>query len=135
MIDNVRKLDKRVLLNQIINDPIVNAQIIDANQYQWNRGLEADGTFMGNYSNVSVTKYGKSPGPIKLKDTGATRESMKVVIQGDGFVMHADMDLHGTDLTERFPKALGLTSESISDLQPEIKERLIERVRNEVLKR
>ena len=135
MGDNARQLDSRVMLNQIIQGGSINAQIIDANQQQLQSGIEADGSSMGNYSPVSVAKYGKPDGPITLKDTGATYDTMVVVIAGDSIKIHADMDLHGVDLTERFPNALGLTSDSLDELKPEIATDVIDKTRTQLLQR
>jgi hypothetical protein len=89
---------------------------------------------MGNYSPISVSKYGKEAGPIKLEDTGATRATIKVVVNDGCYNMSAEMDLHGTDLSERYPAALGLTTESKNELMPEIKSNVIDKVRTQILK-
>ena len=46
------------------------ARIAKMNVQQMEVGLKADGTYQEPYSEVSVSKYGKEPGYIKLKDTG-----------------------------------------------------------------
>lgn len=130
---NIHDLDSKTIVTEIIAQPLISSEIIDAQKAQWNVGLEADGSFMGNYSPISVSKYGKPDGPIKLEDTGATRESIKVLINDGSFTTTADMDLHGVDLAAIYPAALGLTSESVAELMPEIKSNVIEKVRAKIL--
>lgn len=133
MQKNVLELNTNAIISEIIAQPLINSEIIDAQKAQWDIGLEADGSFMGNYSPISVSKYGKPDGPIKLEDTGATRESIKVLINDGSFTTAADMDLHGVDLAAIYPAALGLTSESLAELMPEIKSNVIEKVRAKIL--
>lgn len=131
MQQNIHELDSKNIVTEIIQQPLINSEIIDAQKAQWDVGLEADGSFMGNYSPISVSKYGKPDGPIRLEDTGATRESIKVLVNDGSFTTTADLETH--DLQLRFPNALGLTSESLSELMPEIKSNVIEKVKNQML--
>lgn len=126
-VKQFRKVDINTILNSVMEEPSIQSQIIDLNYAQLDKGLEADGTFMGNYSRVSVEKFGKRPGPIRLYDTGATRESFKVRADRDSFVITGNMDLHGVALDVIYPKALGLSNESVAEIVPEIKERVIEK--------
>ena len=116
----IQSIDLIKLVEQSINMPIVQAQIVDLNEAQMDKGIDAKGMFIGNYSNTSVTKYGKTPGPITLKDTGETRGSMKVVNGNESFVITANTDLHGKDLTYLFTPSLGLTPESMAEVMPDI---------------
>lgn len=133
--DNAKKLDINSMMRTIILDPTVQAQLIDLNLAQMDAGINAKGVAMPEYSNVSVTKYGKTPGPFTLKDTGDTRNSMFVSVQGDGFTMNADTGLHGVDLSELFDPSLGETPESIEEIKPEITERLRDKILSNLLNR
>ena len=123
------------MMRTILLEPIVQKQLIDLNLDQMDAGVNAKGVTMPNYSRASVEKYGKTPGPFTLKDTGDTRNSLFVDIQGDGFTMNADLGLHGVDLSELFDPSLGETPESIAEILPEIKERLREKILSNLLQR
>jgi hypothetical protein len=56
-----------------------------AQRSQLAQGLKADDTFQPDYSPRSVSVYGKEPGPIKLKDTGAYYAGLAIDVQGDKF--------------------------------------------------
>lgn len=129
LLHNFQNLNESDIMKSVFSDPSIQAQIIDANQSQlYDKGIESDGSPTGDYSQVSVDKYGKSPGHITLKDTGATYDSMRVQAEDDGIIMSADMALHGVDLGVIYPHAIGLTDESISELLPEVNERIIEEI-------
>jgi hypothetical protein len=58
--------------DKIIEDVLVSSegQMADLNAEQINQGLRADGTLMPDYSFRSVFQYGKTPGPMTLRDKG-----------------------------------------------------------------
>lgn len=129
MANNMKRLNANLITNIAISDPYIQAQIIDLNQSQlYDKGIESDGSPTGDYSRKSVEVYGKRPGHITLKDTGATYDSMKVDTDAEGFYVSGDMDLHGVDLNIIYPNALGLTEDSKRELLPEIKELMIEQI-------
>lgn len=118
----VLDLDQVAILEEALQDSGIQELIIELNQSQlFDVGIEADGTPTGNYSEVSVTKYGKEPGHITLHDTGETYDSMKVITGDTGFQIIADMDLHGVDLNVIYPHALGLTEDSLAILIPKLR--------------
>lgn len=134
IVDNFKNLDRNKILSEILSAPQLQAQIIDLNQAQlFDKGIEADGVSMGDYSKASVEIYGKRPGHITLKDTGEFYNSMKVSISADSFTVNGDTVKEGTDLQDRFPEALGLTTESIAEIIPEITESIIEKIKQKIL--
>lgn len=85
------------------------------------QGLKADGTFQPNYSPRSVSVFGKTPGPIKLFDTGAYYAGLRVEVRGDLF------SINSTDSKEEYlenkynPLGLGVLAKTnyITVLEPE----------------
>lgn len=131
----IHRLDQNKMIKEIIDDPYMQAQIIDANQSQMmNEGVDSHGATLGDYSPVSVEKYGKPSGHITLYDTGETYDSMKVETGSTGFIILANTSLHGIELRDRFPYMIGLTDKSRGDLIPEIKQRMIEKIRQGIYK-
>lgn len=100
---------------EILND---NASLIeDLNIAQLQRGERSDGEILPDYSPVSVMKYGKPPGPIKLFDTGAFYR---------GIIARANpraLDMDNTDskrgkLANKYgDEIIGLQDESVERLQ------------------
>ena len=56
----------------------------DLNIEQLNRGERADGSSLPNYSIVSVTKFGKTPGPMNLHDRGPFWQGITLEVHDDG---------------------------------------------------
>jgi len=96
------------LLTVVIDE---NASLIeDINISQLQNGERADGTTLPDYSHVSVSKYGKPPGPIKLFDTGAFYRGITTKIFTDRF------EMIGTDSkTNMLQKTYGKDITGISD--------------------
>jgi hypothetical protein len=127
------------MFRTISNNPQLEKLAIKLNQdKQLKFGLTADGDFLGNYSTSSVRDYGKEPGPIQLKDTGAFYKSFQVILLDDGFLIDADevkTDDSGqtTNLFTRYGQDVtGLNDENlsifISELVPKIGEGIIYRI-------
>ena len=144
MFDKLKSLCERGLafkqdeiLDEIFSVPSVQAQIVDLNQNQlYNQGVQSDGTPTGQYAPITVSKYkplaladgrdGRSD-HITGKDTGETYASMKVqVLPKNGFEITAD---DRNNFFERITDGLGLTEESVQTIMPEIKERMIDSIR------
>ncbi len=135
----VAAIDEHRLLEEILSEEILKAQIIDLNQEQlYEKGVQADGTPTGDYA--PVTKYYYKPlaasqgrdgrtDHITGKDTGQTYASMKVANELKGFKVIAD---DRNDFFEREPKGLGLTTENINEIIPEVREKLIEKVKKKI---
>ena len=134
--ERLKSFNQDEVLAAILNDDGIKAQIIDLNQKQlYEQGIQADGTPTGEYSPNTMRRkqaYGDSwntPGEsshITGNDTGITYRSMNVRAEADGIVINAD---DRNNFFEREPQGLGLTSESLNELKPEITERLIEKVK------
>lgn len=129
------RIDDNKILEEILRDSTLQAQIVDLNQHQlYDEGIQADGEPTGSYAPITISKYkplaaaegrdGRTD-HITGKDTGITYASMKVLSGTDAIVIHAD---DRNSFFDREPKGLGLTDESISEIIPEIEERMIERV-------
>jgi hypothetical protein len=142
MIDKVQSLDQDRMFDNIIRDPGMQAQIIDLNTEEqlYEQGIRADGTRVGFYSAATVNKWkplARAEGRdgradhVTLKDTGEFYGSFEVKPEPGGFVITADpIKPGGEDLTETWgPEILGLTHESIENLIPEIRDRVIQDAR------
>ena len=131
--------DPNRMMERIIAEDDIQNKIIELNQQQlYDKGIQADGTPTGNYSETSIEVFGKEPGHITLKDTGAFFSSFKVIQGTEGFLIIANTlkavadykDVGLTfDLLERWPKALGLTQESKNLLSPDIADKVRERLK------
>lgn len=137
-VENLKKFNQEKELNQILTSPSLKAQIIDLNQKQlYEEGKQADGTGTGEYAYNTIHIYkplaiadgrdGRSD-HVTFKDTGATYRSMEVEAAPDGIIITAD-DPYGVFEFMDAPQALGLTSESKSEILPEIRSELVDRVR------
>ena len=112
-------LDLIETLNNLnIKDEVVKAiqattdEIAFANTDQLMHGTRSDGSMMPPYSPVSVSKYHKPNGPIRLYDTGAFHKSFKAKADSSGFIIDA-VDLY--DLEDRY----GETIYGLNDLSQE----------------
>lgn len=131
----VSDLQDSVMLQEILEEPDIEAQIIDLNQDQlYNQGIQADGSPTGDYAPITITKYkplaaaegrdGRSD-HITGKDTGETYASMKTQSVPGGFKITAD---DRNNFFDREPEGLGLTDESLQQIIPEINQRMIDKV-------
>ncbi len=135
----IDSIDQDVVLNQVLSDELIQAQIIDLNQSQlYDKGFQSDGTPTGDYAPITVTKFkplaaaegrdGRSD-HITGKDTAITYNSMKVPLQAKSFSITADDRNHFFD---REPKGLGLTTESLNEIIPEIRDKFVSKVKAEI---
>jgi len=131
----MKQLNPNRLMRDVVGDSQLKAQIIDLNQSQmFDKGIDAKGETLGDYSPISVSKYGKRPGHIQLKDTGEFYDSMKVGVEEDKFIITGDTDKGDVDLAQVYPDVLGLTTESLDEIIPEITDRLTDKIKTEILK-
>ncbi len=139
LIDKFKKLsliDENQLMHDVLENPTLQAQIIDLNQHQlYDEGLQADGTETGQYALKTIQykqAYGDSrntPGMtshITGNDTGQTYDSMKMQNMPDSFLITAE-DRNNFFASEPF--GLGLTEKSIEEIQPEIIDGMIEKIK------
>lgn len=98
---------------------------------QLQRGEKGDGSSLPDYSPVSIAKYGKPPGPIRLFDTGAFYRGMTLKVGTDSFEID-DSDLKTPKLTEFYgDNILQLSPDSLQVLKDDY---LIEEVNIKVKK-
>lgn len=101
MAKKVAKLDEDKLLKKILDDPLLQAQIIDLNTEKqlYEEGIDADGNTLGTYSNATIygtnayegkIAKGQRYDHITLNDTGAFYKSFKVKNEKEGFFITAD---------------------------------------------
>jgi len=125
-----------MILDYIMEDETLQAQIIDLNQKQlYEQGVESDGNSTGEYSLRTIAEkeaVGERYDHVTLHDTGEFYDSMKVEIGYNNIRITGDMQKPDRDLEEGWPKALGLTDESISEILPEVKERFIAAIRKAI---
>ena len=60
--------------------------IEDLNRERMNKGKRSDGTIMPFYSQRSINEFGKTPGPIKLLDTGSFQTKLFVHVDSIAFI-------------------------------------------------
>lgn len=135
----VASLNEDKILKEILDEPSIQAQIVDLNQHQlYDLGVQADGTPTGDYAPITVAKWkplaaaegrdGRSD-HITGKDSGITYESMKIDNQMKSFKVEAD---DRNNFFDREPQGLGLTQESINEIIPEVRELFIEKVKEKI---
>ena len=133
------EMDESKMIAEIFEDETLQAQIVDLNQNQlYEQGLQADGTPTGEYAPITISFYkplaaaegrdGRSD-HITGKDTGETYKSMKVANEDKAIRIEAE---DRNDFFKRIPEGLGLTGESINQIIPEVRETLIEKVRDKI---
>ncbi len=94
-------------------------QIEDLNIKQLSEGKRADGSFLPNYSFVSVGVYGKRPGPMTMHDTGDFYDGLTLVIDDDGIEMKG-MDMKTEMLTVHYgDEIIGISEEDIAAIPEE----------------
>lgn len=112
------------LLSDALKEPLIESQIIDLNQKQlFEQGIESDGTPTGEYSLKTINykiSEGQPTDHITLKDTGDFYDSMKVEVSDDKAVITGDMQKPDRNLEDGWPKALGLTEDSLNEIKPDI---------------
>lgn len=108
-------------------------QIEDKNIEQLKRGERGDGSRLPNYSPVSVAKFGKPAGPIKLYDQGGFYGGVAVKVSQGGIEIY-DTD-YKADLLEGIygGEILDLQQRSLDELKedavlPEIHVRILEKL-------
>lgn len=124
-LNKVTKLTEQSVKQFAYSDNVL-AQMADLNNEQLDEGLYADGSDTQDYAPTTSQikrEKGQQSEWMTFKDTGETRESIEYVYNGNlRAVMNDKYDL----LTNYSRSILGLTQESISDVQEEIKENIRE---------
>lgn len=108
------------LLVDTLNDSTVKAQVEDKIGEQLQRGERGDNQKLRNYSPVSVAKFGKPAGPIRLFDTGDFYQRVTVEVFPDGIVI-TDTDSKTEMLVDEYGKEIiELQERSIEELQEDV---------------
>lgn len=87
MLDRLEALDLGLAMVMAMEDTA--AEATAAQRWQLSQGLKSNDQFLPDYSRVSVTKFGKPDGPIKLFDTGAFYRGIFLDVRGDSFVLES----------------------------------------------
>lgn len=128
----VKNLNYDSLVKYVWNSKKVQQQIISLNIYSqlFDKGVDSEGVSLGDYSPVSVQKYGKPEGHIRLYDSGAFYESFKVVVVGINAEITANTQKEDVDLAEQYgEQIIGLNEDSKKTLTKVISEVVKERAR------
>ncbi len=90
LYQKVKKLDTKVLIENAIDNTA--EELADINRERLKEGLNADNEAMPLYSKRSVEEFGKTPGPIRLLDTGAFQAGITSIREGDNIVTQSSDD-------------------------------------------
>lgn len=121
LIDRLRDYEQQI--REVIPLEVIEENktfLEDYNVMQLSEGERADGVILPDYSPVSVHKYGKPPGPIKLFDTGAFYRGIIAVMNPTG------VEMEGRDSKTEKLKAdfgadiLGVTENNFERFQQDI---------------
>lgn len=106
------------IAEKVINDS--HAQIEDKIIFQLRQGLKGDGSHLPNYSPISVAKFGKPFGPIKLYETGDFYQGLQAKAFGNVLEID-DTDWKDAKLTTIYGSEIkALTDQSVQELQEEV---------------
>lgn len=133
---NLNKINQNKMIEDIVSIGYVQTLIVELNQIQMEaKGIDSKGDSLGEYSKRSVEVFGKNPGHITLYDTGAFYDSMKVLRGNAGFIITGDtIKEGGVDISKKWPDALGLTEESLTELRPVMQKEIVKNILNVALK-
>lgn len=106
-VNNLLKKFQNLNPDQLITDSVVETKEVygDLQVEQQLQGLKADGNKMPYYSVNSVIIYGKEPGPIKLRDTGAFQTAIEVKVDASVIVARSN-DSKNDMLVNRYGKEI-----------------------------
>jgi len=124
-LKRVSSLNEDIVKRNAYTDSVLD-QMVDLNLQQLDDGLYSDGTDTPDYApSTSQIKrsQNKQSEYMNFDDTGKTRDSIEYRFDGR---LTAYMDDEHNLLNEYSKNILGLTPQSISDVQEEIKENIIE---------
>lgn len=140
----VRDLDQNKIAFRVFEDKTLQAQVIDLNTQSqlYEKGIDAEGRSLGEYSLATIYGTSNFAGKIEkgqrydhitLNDTGEFYQSFRFVNQSDGFTITADSVKDGNDLEQVFGKIVGLTKESIQEIIPEVREKMLIETRKTII--
>lgn len=145
LANKVLRLDENKVLKIVLDEKVLQAQVIDLNKENqlYENGVTANGKFLGEYAPFTYRYKTQMAGllgndtradHITLKDTGSFYDSFKFRNRNDGFIIEAKTEKEdGTDLSVAYgPQILGLTDESITEIIPEVRQRMVDVVRSKI---
>jgi len=100
--------------------------LADLNVEQMSKGQKSDGSYMPDYSPVSVEIFGKPEGPIKLFDKGDFYRGYYVKVEGDKII-----ESSSDDKTDMLFKRYATKTSNIFGLNPQFRREYI----NQALKK
>ena len=106
-VNNLLKKFQNLNPDQLITDSVVETKEVygDLQVEQQLQGLKADGNEMPDYSATSVDLFGKEPGPIKLRDTGAFQTAIEVKVDASVIVARSN-DSKNDMMVKRYGKEI-----------------------------
>lgn len=136
---NVISLNGEKILKKVLSDAAVKEYIATLQQNQmYDFGVDAKGVTLGDYSDISVSKFNKPPGHIRMYDTGKFFNSIKIKADDKEVTIEANTIKQAwdgaVDLLDRWPDLLGLNEESLSKLRMYVRPLFIEEVRATILR-
>ena len=132
--NNVKNLDPNKILKIVCDRSDVKEIVTKLQKSQmFDDGVDSKNKTLGNYSEASVKIFGKSPGHIKVYDTGEFFDSIKVKSSEGEIIISANTIKvawdGAVDLLDRWSELLGLNEKSLSELREFIRPIFIEQTR------
>ena len=138
LAENAKTLTDGKVFMLTFSDTKLKNLVIKLNKDQLSIGTTADNGFLPEYSERSISEFGKRPGRWTLFDTGDTYDSFKVLsVSEDAIIEFADLEIHDVDLQDKvksFGEIIGLDDESISILIDEALPMMREVILDELFK-
>ena len=105
----------------------------DLNRDRMNKGKRADGSIMPFYSQRSVNEFGKTPGPIKLLDTGSFQAKIFVHVDSTSIITDSS-DSKSEMLQTNYGEAIfGLDKEGKKEYVQELRPVFVKQVRSKLM--
>jgi hypothetical protein len=143
LANKLKALKENQLLKEVLDDKQLQAQIIDliTESQMYNLGVDGKGETLGEYAPVTISFYKPRAASIgndgrtdhvTLKDTGEFYASFRVASTNEGLVVKAETDKGDNDLIDIYPNLLGLTDASKAEILPEIRQSILELIREQI---
>jgi hypothetical protein len=119
LIQNARRLDPveawQLAIDKQVQDVLIT---LNTQDQMFTRGIDSNEDSLGQYSEVSVSVYGKPRGHIRLYDTGNFYESFRIEVDDTGLTIKVDdTSIYDEPLTEVYGiDILGLTESNLEIL-------------------
>lgn len=144
------QLDADAILQQILDDPTLQDEIVKLNQQQLLEGKGQNDDNLPRYDEDNYFKTyeaarvyeswklkispnpNKDPGVMDFFINGQFHSTLKVVNAPKAFVIHSDSDIADDVQNKTGDQALGINDDSLKVLIPIIKQIFIEKIRQEI---